>query len=95
MLDSNAAMRKALRYEPPDEIFMTGRLQSFVKVVLTWFSLILSSKFQARARKVGVTPTMVAPSMLAAIANDMNMAEVRMVFYLKVLSLQTFTFSLS
>ena len=32
MMDSNAAMNKALRYEPPDEIYLTGNLQSFVKV---------------------------------------------------------------
>ena len=32
--------------------------------------------------KVAVTPTMVAPSMLAAIASAMNMAEVHLVFFL-------------
>ena len=33
MMDSNDAMRKALKYEAPDEIFLTGKLQRFVKVV--------------------------------------------------------------
>ena len=32
---------------------------------------------QAKARKVGVTPSMVVPSVLAVIANTMNLAEVK------------------
>ena len=36
MMDSNAAMTKALKYEAPDEIFMTGNLQRFVKVMITY-----------------------------------------------------------
>ena len=33
------------------------------------------------SKKVAVTPTMVAPSMLAAIASVMNMAEVYMAYF--------------
>ena len=32
MLDANAAMKKALSYVAPDEIFMTGQLNTFIKV---------------------------------------------------------------
>ena len=32
VLDVNNAMRKALSYQPADEIFTNGRLNSFIKV---------------------------------------------------------------
>ena len=32
VLDAHNAMNKALAYKPPDEIFMTGKLNSFIKV---------------------------------------------------------------
>ena len=32
VMDANAAMKKALSYVPPDEIFMTGQLNRFIKV---------------------------------------------------------------
>ena len=32
VLDANNAMKKALAYKPFDEIFMTGKLNSFIKV---------------------------------------------------------------
>lgn len=33
VMDANAAMRKALAYKPPDEIYMTGQLNRFIKVL--------------------------------------------------------------
>ena len=33
-LDANGAMKKALSYPVPDEIFMTGKLNTFIKVII-------------------------------------------------------------
>lgn len=77
-MDANAAMKKALAYVPPDEIFMTGQLNRFIKVsFLTKVPVCNSALLQAKARKVAVKPSMVVPSALAAIANTMNLAEVK------------------
>ena len=33
-LDHNSAMKKALLYSVPDEIFMTGKMNTFIKVII-------------------------------------------------------------
>ena len=33
-LDANSAMKKALLYSVPDEIFMTGKMNTFIKVII-------------------------------------------------------------
>ena len=77
-MDANDAMKKALAYVPPDEIFMTGQLNRFIKVLfLKSVPDCNNALLQAKAKKVAVKPSMVVPSVLAAIANTMNHAEVK------------------
>ena len=45
------------------------------RCLISWFVYNIEM-LQARAKKVGVTPTMVLPSVLATVANTMNHAEV-------------------
>lgn len=77
VLDAHNAMKKALAYNPPDDIFMTGKLNTFIKVSMFDQLIVYNIELlKARAKKVGVTPTMVMPSVLATVANTMNHAKV-------------------
>ena len=75
--ESAKALAESIKQDVDARVFMTGKLQSYIMVLLSYkFYHLIIFIFKAKAEKLGVLPSMMLASMLSSISNVMNMSEV-------------------